>query len=312
MGALNQLMPIGVPRRATPGPQNSDSFGSQMFGADNGPNPIADPYEDNAPNPYDQQVSDYLNTLQQPVTLPQAPPVPAGTAMAMVLKPEMYDRMMALHRDPYERQKQEMLLNEQRQGQAAGLASQLANRQEARQERAWEKGHMYEQAAVNAGNVNYPYRIKGNREAAMRNDQAMRALTGSRQRSNTGAGAGPKPKFPTKAHHLAYLESRMAARQSQLTQLYNASTQVGWDRNVNGQQILQDSEEDYGALRKQRKAIGKMTEDQWKMFQDLPDQEQDAVIDSMSGTLPPDENALPQPWSGQPYDAGPAPPPPWK
>lgn len=304
------------------GPPNAGTLGAALFGPDYGPIPAIEGgyggvedenvYQTEQAPDYNSMVAQHIQNLQQPVQLPSPQPVPHGLAFAMALNPDQADRMMGLYREPYQKSMNEWQLTEQRKGQAAALASQMANREEARQERAWEKGHLYEQSAANAGNVNYPYQIPGMRDQARQVDSARRALTGQRNRS--GVAPGPKPKFATKAHHMAWLESRLAVRQNQLTQLYTAATSPMWSKNVNGQNITADAEDDYNWLKGQREAIGKMSDSQWQRFSQLTDQEQDAVIDAMNGRgqMQDPNGGMPAPWAGQDPGQPPPLPPPYK
>lgn len=285
------------PGRTGMGSPAPDSLGAAIFGPGYGPIPAIDapPAEepfyddqgygtpDEGANPYLPQVQQYLASLQEPVTLPAPPPVPQGTALAMVLNPEMAEGMMSLHREPYQRQMQEYQMNEARRGKAADLAARLAQQEEQRRERTWEKRHLWEQSAANAGVVGYPFQLPGMRDAARMNDQAKRSLMGQRNRSNnSGVGVGPRPKFPTRQHAVSWLEEQMRMRQSQLSKMYEASAMPGWDRNVSAQNVVSDVEEDYGRLRRQREAMTKMNEDQYRRYSELSEEEQDAVIDSMN------------------------------
>lgn len=226
---------------------------------------------------YDSMVNTYLQNLLKPAQLPHPEPLGRGLAMALALG-DRPDQIIPLLDRQYQSKLAESQLNMQRQGQAAQIAGGLAERKEARAERNYNRNWAHETAAANAGNINYPYSIKGLGEVARRQAMGQSALTGSRLRSNMGRG--PRPKFATKSDHLAWLETNLRQRQSQLAQMYGAIGYLG--EHEGSKAVREDAESDYGHLRTLREALGKMNEDQWKRFNDLTDEEQDAVLGSIN------------------------------
>jgi len=106
---------------------------------------------------YNKILQDYLGALQKPVDFPQPTPLTKFQALAVILNPEKREQMLSQFQgQPYERKLAEMQFNQQRQGQAATIASRLAERQQEMERHDREQSWFRESAMANSGTSAIP------------------------------------------------------------------------------------------------------------------------------------------------------------
>jgi len=242
---------------------------------------------------YDEMVRGYLTSLQDPISLPKPPPLDKWQALAVMFNPQRSQGLMRKFREPYETSLAEQKMNLQREQEGARLAGGLAQRKEQRESRDYQKNWQNEMAAANSGNMDYPYTIPGMKDVAGRSAQGQTALTAARGRANRGA---TRPKFQTKDEEMAWLETQLRSRQSQLSRVYEREQRVakgmpGYEEFMN---VQGDIEGDYSYLRMRRQALGMMSQGQWDRFKGLPDEEQEQIIRQILNP-PPSEEARTRP-----------------
>jgi len=139
--------------------------------------------------------------------------------MAVTLNPEHRQELLQHFNAPYEAQKQNIMLNLQRQGQAGSLAGQLMEKKEQDRLRkaqlefqVYQKNWAREQAASNAGVTNFPYTIPGMGESAQANARYKGARTSYWERGNQPHATG---RFKSKADYLAFLDNQLFKTRSQ-------------------------------------------------------------------------------------------------
>lgn len=276
-----------------PYPNRASSLGSAIFGPSEGPlpfegredNPAPDgpPMEDvgmGSGDPYEDILLGQLKRLQNPVQVPQPEHLHAPLAAALQFTdPNMRADVLKVFERKHQAELQNFQVNEGRQSKVADISAQLAVHRQNREDRNYKANYGQEISAANASNINYPYRIPGFRDVARKNLEAKNALISQRNRS--GLARIPKPKFSTKADHMAWLETQLRIRQSQLSKMYDPQNELLGETEQQ-KNVKSDAEADYGHLRTMRQALGKMSEDQYRRFSLLTDDEQDALMDQLN------------------------------